>query len=469
MTKPWRTIPWLLLAIGMAVLTTLVVESAMQEIEAVDDEAPATTVASAEPSAGETEVAALPTTTTIPEIESLIPLSVEAIEEDVARSVGFVLSQQGTGSGVIIGEDLLVTNAHVAWPDRTVSVVFTNGATVQGRVIALDPFVDLAVVDISTLTRQPPPISIGSLSDVEIGDELYVVGYPAPDEFTPEPTIDSGDLLGVTDWEFSGVGWFSIEAPAIGGQSGGAVVDEYGRLVGISTFGSTEQLTSISIDDVVAEVDRLLADESVRGLDRRLIPHSGARRSNDVELDGVWDQELLFGWFLADAEVSIDWVGGSGELVASLIDGTPIAGGDGAVDFVPGFAFPVVVAAESEAATAGTLDSSLPLIRYEDPDHGKQLETSGEMPGVFEVGGDRDFFYLSLNAGDEVRIIVESAARTALNVYGPDGSRVAKDADLSGFIGNSAATRVTASEAGTYVVAVESTDATVAGYAIITR
>ncbi len=470
MTERRRSAGWFLLAAVLAlmaaVLATAAVDQAEKEQETTralpgtsTSEAPLPTTSSSPPST---------TTTTIPEIEALIPLSVDAISEEVAPSVGFVLSQQGTGSGVVISEDLVVTNAHVAWPDRTVSLVFQNGATFQGRVLALDPFVDLAVIDISRLTRKPPPIELGSISDLEVGDELYVVGYPAPDEFTPEPTIDAGDILGFTDWEFTGVNWLTIEAPAIGGQSGGAVVDEYGRVVGISTFGSATSLTSIAIDDVLAEVDRLLAESSVRGLEPRLIPHSGARRSNDLELAGEWDQQLLFGWFPADSVVDVDWVGGRGELLATTIDGAPLIRGKDQIQFVPVFAFPVVVAVEPTAASDGSLESSLPLIAYEDPDHGRTLQRQGVTAGVFEVGGDRDFFYLDLEAGEEVSLTIESAARTLLRVYGPDGDLVVEDVDFSGFIGNDASVQLDAASAGQYIIAVESSLSTVSGYLVVT-
>lgn len=416
-----------------------------------------------------TTTTSAPTTTMIPEIEALIPLSVEALADDVAQSVAFVLSQQGTGSGVVISEDLVVTNAHVAWPDRTVSLVFRNGATYQGRVLALDPFVDLAVVDISRLSRKPPPISIGTTEDLEVGDELFVIGYPSPDEFTPEPTIDAGELLGFTDWEFTGVGWLTIEAPAIGGQSGGAVVDQYGRVVGISTFGSSASLTSVSIDDVLSEVDRMLNEADLRGLEPRLIPHAGARRTNQVSVEGEWDQQLLFGWFSADAEVSVNWAGVEGDLAATTIDGSTIGSSSDELKFVSLFAFPVVVTAEAAAAATGTVDSSLPLIAYADPDHGKTLARRGMTAGVFEVGGDRDFFYLELDSGESVAITVESASRTSLGVYGPDGGLLIEDTDFSGFIGNNAAVEFTAGETGRYTVAVESALSTVSGYMVVTQ
>ncbi len=410
-----------------------------------------------------------PVSSGVPDIEALIPLSVEAMRDDVAQSVGFVLSEHGTGSGVVITDDVMVTNAHVVWPDPTVSVVFRNGAVHQGRVLAVDPFVDLALIDISRLSRKPPPITLGSVSDLSVGDELYVLGYPAPDEFTPLPTVDVGALQSFSDWEFTGVSWFTIEAPAIGGQSGGAVIDRYGRLVGISTFGNTADLTSIAVDDVVAAVDRLSGSSYVRGLEPRVLPHGGALRHNQIQLAGPWDQQLLFGWFLPDAEVAVDWEDGSGHLRVTAIDGSSIAVGDGSVDFAPGFAFPVVVGAEAAQATGGALDSSLPLIAYPDPDHGRLLSVNGTSNGVYEVGGDRDFFYIDLEAGQQLAITVESAARTHLTVYGPEGQEVVEDFDMAGFFGGNAKAELTAPSSDRFVIAVQSTLATISGYAVVTQ
>lgn len=413
------------------------------------------------------------TTTTgpaaVPDIEALIPLSVEAIRDDISQSVGLVLSQHGTGSGVVISDDLLVTNAHVVWPDPSVSLVFQNGAIHQGMVLAVDPFVDLAVVDISRLSRKPRPITLGSTADLAIGDELYVLGYPSPDELAPLATVDVGKVREFSDWEFTGVGWFTIEAPAIGGQSGGAIVDQYGRLVGVSTFGSTSSLTSIAVDDVLQGVDRLVSASLLRGLEPRELPHNGAKRTIEVDLAGPWDQQLLLGWFLPDSEVTVDWTGGDGRLSAATIGGDVLGTARGSLTFVTGFAFPVVVTAESDRAAGGVVESSLPLIPYMDPDHGRMLATAGTSFGVYEVGGDRDFFYVHLRAGELVSITVESAARTHLTIYSPDGGLTVEDRDMAGFIEGKAAVSFTAGETGRFVVALESNLSTLSGYAVVTR
>lgn len=408
-------------------------------------------------------------TTTIPPIEAVLPLTVDTVIDRIAPSVGFVLTQQGTGSGVVINDELLVTNAHVVWPDQAVSLVFRNGATFKGRVLAIDPFVDLAVVDISRLSRKPPPLALGSTEGIASGDELWIVGYPNPFEFTPEPTVDLGEVTGLIDWEYSGVRWVTVAAPAIGGQSGGAVVDSAGRLVGISTFGSISSLTSIGVDDVVARVEEMLSDNLVRGLEPRSIPHSGARRAWDVALEGAWDQQLFIGWLPATAEVTLAAPASGLELAVRTIDGSRLAEGIEQVEFRPGFAFPVVVAAESSQPTNGRIDVSLPLISYTDPDDGRVLSRVGTATGLYDVGRDRDFFYLDLAAGEDVTVTIESAARTHLWVYDPDGEVVAEDVDESGFIGSSAAVQVNTRIAGRYVVALENSLSTVSGYSVVTR
>lgn len=423
----------------------------------------------AKPIAGTSTTATPSTSTSLPPIEALIPLSAEGIVDQVAPAVGFVLTQQGTGSGVVIRDGLLVTNAHVVWPDRTVSLVFLNGATSRGRVVALDPFADLAVVDISRLSNQPNPVRLGSIGDLPTGSPLWIVGYPLAAEFTPEPSLDSGGMLGITDWDFSGVRWFTVDAPAIEGQSGGAVVDAYGRLIGISTFGSAETLTSIAIDDVVSRVDELLASDEVRGIPPRRIPHGGARRALDVDLEGAWDQELFIGWFPGSLDVEVAGPDAAVTLAARTIAGVEVATGEGQVEFRPAGVFPVILSAESPQPTEVELAGSLPFIRFTDPDHGKSLEREGMTAGVYDLGGDRDFFYLDLAAGETVSVTVESAARTHLRVYGPGGMLVAEDIDESGFIASNASVDVDAADAGRYVVALENRLSSISGYAVVTR
>lgn len=458
---------WGVLLAAGTVLVAILATGKLQE--PVTDPIPATTTvpaaAAVSSTGGRVEAATGPEA---PPEEKRRPLSVEGIRAEVAPSVGYVLTLQGAGSGVVITDDLLLTNAHVVWPANAVSLVFLNGAIHTGRVLAVDPFVDLALVDISNLTRKPSPIELGSLDLVAVDDSLWVIGYPAPRDFTPEVTIDSGSVTGFSDWDFTGATWVTVAAPAIAGQSGGALVDAAGRLVGITTFGSSTSLTSVSIDGILARVDRMLGSDEVRGLPVRSIPHGGSRRSLDVDLTGPWDQQIWLGWLPARSEVTISGAAGRVDLAVTDIEGRLVAGSSGDLTFAPGGLFPVLVSAVSPGAVAAELDASLPFVPYDDPDHGQVLDRHGTQAGIFDVGGDRDYFYLDLAAGELASVKVESAARTRLQIFDPDGAVVAGDDDETGFIANDASVRFVAAASGRYVVSLQSRLSSVSGYAIVT-
>lgn len=466
MTPGPPTRRWGLLLVAGTALIAVLATGKPQEPAAAP--APPTTLSPAPVAAPATTNAPTSTTAEAPPEEARRPLSVEGIRAEVAPSVAYVLTLQGAGSGVVITDDLLLTNAHVVWPANTVSLVFLNGAVHTGRVLAVDPFVDLALVDINNLTRKPPPIELGSPDTVAVDDLMWVVGYPAPREFTPEVTIDSGRVIGFSEWAFTGATWVTVDAPAIAGQSGGALVDDSGKLVGITTFGSTSALTSIGIDGILAGVDRLLASDEVRGIPARSVPHGGSRHTLEVDLNGPWDQQIWLGWLPAWSEEIISGAAGGIELAATDIEGRLVAGPAGELTFFPGGLLPVFVVADAPRAASAELDAALPLVAYEDPDHGQVLDRHGTKPGIFDLGGDRDYFYLDLAAGDPASVTVECAARTLLRVFDPAGEIVAEDDDDSGFIANDAAVRFVAATSGRYVVSLQSSLASVSGYSIVT-
>jgi S1-C subfamily serine protease len=469
----WR---WALLLVACATVAAIAAAPAA-EVAPEQLAVPATTAAVSDSTDLEPpDRAAVPTTTEATEVatastpvpEERRPLSAEGIRAEVAPSVAYVLTLQGAGSGVVISDELLLTNAHVVWPANTVSLVFLSGAVYTGSVLAVDPFVDLALVDIGGLTRKPPPLELGSLRSVAVDDPMWVVGYPAPREFTPEVTIDSGAVLGLSDWEFTGATWVTIAAPAIGGQSGGALVDEYGRLVGVTTFGSSSSLTSVGVDGLQDWINATLASDLVRGLPSRHVPHGGARRNLPVDLAGPWDQQIWLGWLPASSEETIRAAGGPIDLAATDIEGGVVASAEGDLGFFAGGLLPVFVVADAPRATESELDASLPLVPYPDPDHGKALARHGTTPGIFDLGGDRDFFYLDLVAGEPASVTVESAARTSLRVFDPSGSVIAADDDDSGFIADNAAVEFTAAVSGRYVVSLQSSRSSLSGYAVVT-
>ena len=86
-----------------------------------------------------------------------------------------------------------------------------------------------------------PPLTLSDGEDLAIGSELYLVGYPAEMELFPQPTITSGILSRLREWERAGITYFQTDAAIAGGQSGGVLVDARANVIGISGWPPVEE------------------------------------------------------------------------------------------------------------------------------------------------------------------------------------------------------------------------------------
>ncbi|MEM9713989.1 MAG: trypsin-like peptidase domain-containing protein [Actinomycetota bacterium] len=154
------------------------------------------------------------------------------LAEDVAPSV-VRIGRDHRGSGVIAGQDTIVTNSHHL-RDRTTTVSFADGTTVDAEVRAADADGDLVVLDAATSER--PHITWGDGDALALGRELFAVGTDPG--IGPRVTVGR---VSAVNREFSGprgrriAGAVEHTAPVRRGGSGGPVVDADGAVVGIST------------------------------------------------------------------------------------------------------------------------------------------------------------------------------------------------------------------------------------------
>lgn len=141
----------------------------------------------------------------------------------------------GTGSGIMIGKDgYILTNNHVARGGRYYSVRIENDETMYktDEIIKYNSLLDLAVIRIDR-TLQPLPIYRGSKPLVR-GQKVVAIGSPL------------GLFNSVSDGIISGfrrvndVDMIQFTAPTSHGSSGGAVLNMYGEVVGVSTAGIEE-------------------------------------------------------------------------------------------------------------------------------------------------------------------------------------------------------------------------------------
>ncbi|MDQ3052475.1 MAG: trypsin-like peptidase domain-containing protein [Actinomycetota bacterium] len=150
----------------------------------------------------------------------------------------------GTGSGVVVEEDgYILTNNHVVSgavdnPDSTLRVVFSDSSSSPARIVGRDPLSDLAVLKVDKPGLAVA--SLGSSSDVVVGDPVVAIGSPLGLVGTVTTGIVSAldrpvRLAGEgtdTDAVISAV---QTDAAINPGNSGGALVDASGAVIGINT------------------------------------------------------------------------------------------------------------------------------------------------------------------------------------------------------------------------------------------
>ena len=344
-------------------------------------------------------------------------VSAEEVYARVSPSIPLIETSIGTGSGVLIDGGYVVTNYHVVWPYEAVWVVFPDGTELQGvPVVGWDPVADLAVLG-------PVDVSASALAlvdgeDLAPGSELYLIGYPAEVELFPEPTITRGILSRFREWERLGMTYLQTDAAIAGGQSGGALVNASGEVVGISTYSFSEAgfgLATSAADDAVI-VDRLIRGEGgLAGGDRHL-PSGPGEFEFSVELANLWDSfafvlEAAAGTIL---QAQIDGPG-DGMLLVSDSYGLLLEVDEGltgveeaALELViDGAHFLQVEMASGEASTFDLI-STVRVRPFHDPDDGRLISVGETIAASIDHHSDLDWYSIELSEGETVRISTDS-------------------------------------------------------------
>ena len=153
----------------------------------------------------------------------------------------FDLGSMSSGSGVIVSEDgYIITNNHVVDGAKEVKVTLNDKRTYNAKVIGTDPSTDLAVVKIREKElgdRKLPALKYGDSDLVDVGQWVLAVGNP----FNLTSTVTAGIVsakgrnIDILEGTYSVESFIQTDAVVNPGNSGGALIDSDGNLIGINT------------------------------------------------------------------------------------------------------------------------------------------------------------------------------------------------------------------------------------------
>ena len=151
----------------------------------------------------------------------------------------YIPSQVESGSGVVISPDgYIVTNNHVVANGDEVAVTFNDRFTTKAKVVAKDPSTDIAILKVDGETNLPY-MELGNSDNVKLGQWVLAVGYPLSLDATVTAGIVSakGRSLGINKQQSESAieSFIQTDAAVNPGNSGGALVNTAGQLIGINS------------------------------------------------------------------------------------------------------------------------------------------------------------------------------------------------------------------------------------------
>jgi hypothetical protein len=185
---------------------------------------------------------------------AMLPAAVdERVRRSIVKVTGNACDEIQDGSGWVAAPGLVVTNAHVVAGERATTVIDANGAEQPATVVVFDPVRDVAVLSVPSL--QSPALSLGQGA---AGDSGAVYGHPHGGPLREAPARIGEEIVAVgtniyrTSTSRRHV--FVLAASLAPGDSGGALVDGAGAVVGVA----------FAIDPGRGGTSYALTDEEVR-------------------------------------------------------------------------------------------------------------------------------------------------------------------------------------------------------------
>lgn len=160
------------------------------------------------------------------------PVSANAIgfeAESAYASVFVVYSGNSLGSGFAIGENCIVTNAHVIADNDHITIISYDGDEFEAAILGISEDEDIAVLVVDNITF--PYLPVADLSSMKTGDDIYAIGAPKGMAYTlTKGSVSAKERI------VRSKSYIQIDAAINEGNSGGPLLNDNGQVLGMNSL-----------------------------------------------------------------------------------------------------------------------------------------------------------------------------------------------------------------------------------------
>ena len=386
----------------------------------------------------------------------------------VFPSLALVMTDASVATGLVISDGYVMVDERSLGGATVANVLLSNGDTLEDLpIVGRDQFTGIAYLGPveGNLVRRLPGARLGDGEGIRPGSSVFTIGYGPIDQADSLPTIYSGVLSGIEEWEAGRRTFLRTDAQPYGATAGMILVDGGGTVIGIAPAAMVQLGWYVSAGDLarslppVAITPARMADPATASTEQVLSVGS-MQRSAELFLDDDASGQTVSLSISTNTPAVLQLIDADGQVLqdSSLIAGSTIISlapdSVGPYRLVISPQLTMMDPGEEDASEAmGSvptyeISSSAPLISMSEADAMTPLEFNAPFVGTIDVPGDADSFNLALRAGATYEIVAQSLLIDTVLLVEGSGMDAVDDGNGGGPFGTDSALTLMPEEDG---------------------